>query len=567
MLNLVGRLVGDFRRIVRVPVGYSIRRHLPADVSSGFTVAVVALPLGLVVAIAAGARPETGLMGIVAGGAAIALLSPSRFQIGGPTEACILVSVVVIESFGYGGLLTATLMAGALLALVAAFRIGFLVESMPQAVVTGFVGGMGIVIFAGQLVPFLGLAQSAHEHAAEGSHSHNFVFIVEGIAERLGAFDWTTTLVGTASLATIFLGGRFLPRLPGYALALVGGSLLTLGLDLQVATIGTAFVEIPNRLPFPVLPGLGAMDELAPYAIAIAFLASSESILSSSMTSRARGTAPDADREFLALGIGNAASALWGGLPVGGCVARTATCLSSGARSQLAGLFHALFVAVFVIAFAGALVHVPLASLAAVLLVVSWRMVEVRRLHEVWRAPAGERVTLLATLGATLFWDIRWVIPVGVALAAIIFVRRISMIFQVRRGGEAMLDSQELFHIGPLPAEPPSGVEAVNFRGALFYGTVNAVSDLLSKESEDLSGCVFGMRHVYFIDPSACIALSDLIARLVASGTHCYFWGIQPEAAETMRGMGIVPDEGVNFFLDPESALEAAAGRARAVQS
>lgn len=560
MTRLVEALRSQFRRVV--PVGYSVS-DLSTDLSAGLTVSVVALPLGLVVAIAAGASPDKGLVGIIIGGAVIALFTASRFQIGGPTEACILIAVVVIEIFGYEGLLTATLLAGLFLLAMAISRVGILIEAMPQAVITGFVTGMGLIIFTGQIVPFLGLAGSVHAHDHGGAeHSHSFLFIIEGVTSRLGNFDMTTFAVGAASLLAVFATKRFFPRLPSYVMGLTVGALATWGLGLDVATIGGTFGELPNRLPLPLIPSLEFWVPLLPYAVAIAFLSSAESLLAASMASRSRGVPSRPNQEFTALGLGNIATAIWGGFPVGGCVARTATCLASGARSPLAGFFHAIFVALFVLFFSWALEFIPLTSLAAVLLVVAGRMVEVDRMRVIWRAPIGDRIILLGTLGTTLFWDLRFVLPVGLALGAVIFIQRVSGIFEVRRGDAALFDSDELVPPKPLPFEMPEGVQMFTFRGALFYGTVSSLSDLLARAADERPACVFGMRNVYFIDPTACLLLQDLARSLRRSGTTCYFWGIQPEVAEVMHATHFKPEEGIYFFPDAASAVEAASERA-----
>ena len=382
MTRLVEGLRKEFRRVV--PVGYSLS-DLHTDLSAGLTVSVVALPLGLVVAIAAGASPDKGLIGIIIGGLVIAVFTASRFQIGGPTEACILIAVVVIERFGYEGLLAATLLSGLFLVAMAIARVGILIEAMPQAVVTGFVTGMGLIIFTGQIVPFLGLAGTVHAHEHGGAeHSHSFIFIVQGVVDRLGAFDPTTFAVGALSLVAVMLTKRYLPKLPSYVVGLLAGALATGLLKLPVATIGSTFGDLPNRLPLPLIPSLEFAVTLLPYAVAIAFLSSAESLLAASMASRSRGVPSRPNREFTALGLGNIATAVWGGFPVGGCVARTATCLASGARSPLAGVFHALFVAIFVLGFAWALEFIPLTSLAAVLLVVAGRMIEIHRVRIIW---------------------------------------------------------------------------------------------------------------------------------------------------------------------------------------
>lgn len=556
MSRLLSLLRREARRIV--PAGYSLA-DLGADMTSGLTVAVVALPLGLVVAIAAGASPDKGLVGIIVGGAVIAFFTASRFQIGGPTEACILIAVVVIERFGYDGLMAATLLAGIFLVAMAVSKVGILIESMPQAVITGFVTGMGIIIFTGQIVPFFGMASTVHAHDHGGAdHSHSFIFIMQGVLERIGNFDATTAAVGIASLLAVLGTKRFVPRMPSYVMGLLVGALATALLDLQVATIGNTFGDLPNRLPRPYIPSLDFAATLAPYAIAIAFLSSAESLLAASMASRSRGVPNRPNREFTALGVGNIAAAIWGGFPVGGCVARTATCLASGARTPLAGVFHALIVAVFVFFFSWAMSFIPLTSLSAVLLVVAARMVEVKRVRSILRAPVGDRLTLTATFATTLFWDLRYVIPVGLVLASIIFIQRVSNIFIVRRGDTALFDSQEMMEMFPLPPESPPGVEIISFRGPLFYGTVNSLSDLLARGARQRPACVFGMRNVYFMDPTACLQLQDLTERLVSSGTVCYFWGIQPEVAEVMHQMNFLPKDGIVFFPDAGSAVEAA---------
>ncbi len=560
MTRLLALLRSEFRRVV--PAGYS-RSDLTTDLSAGLTVSVVALPLGLVVAIAAGASPDKGLVGIIIGGAVIALFTASRFQIGGPTEACILIAVVVIEIFGYEGLLAATLLAGIFLVGMAISRVGILIEAMPQAVITGFVTGMGLIIFTGQIVPFFGLAGSVHAHEHGGAeHSHSFLFIIEGVVSRLGNIEMTTLLVGSVSLLAVVLTKRYAPRLPSYVMGLLAGALVTGVLGLEVATIGGTFGELPNRLPLPLIPSLDEWVALMPYAVAIAFLSSAESLLAASMASRSRGVPSRPNREFTAVGVGNIATAIWGGFPVGGCVARTATCLAAGARSPLAGLFHAIFVALFVLFFSWALEFIPLTSLAAVLLVVASRMVEVDQMRVIWRAPIGDRIILLGTLGTTLFWDIRFVLPVGLALGAVIFIQRVSGIFEVRRGDAALFDSEEMVHTRPLPFLMPDGVEMFTFRGALFYGTVSSLSDLLARAADERPACVFGMRNVYFIDPTACLLLLDLARSLRRSGTTCYFWGIQPEVAEVMHATDFKPEEGIFFFPDAASAVEAASERA-----
>ena len=565
MTRLVAILRSQFRRVV--PVGYSLS-DVSTDLSAGLTVSVVALPLGLVVAIAAGASPDKGLVGIIIGGAVIALFTASRFQIGGPTEACILIAVVVIEIFGYEGLLAATLLAGFFLLAMAISRVGILIEAMPQAVITGFVTGMGLIIFTGQIVPFLGLAGSVHTHDHGGAeHSHSFLFIIEGVVSRVGNFEMMTFAVGAISLLAVLLTKRYFPKLPSYVMGLLVGAVATWGLRLEVATIGGTFGELPNRLPLPLIPSLEFWVSLLPYAVAIAFLSSAESLLAASMAGRSRGMPSRPNQEFTALGLGNIATAIWGGFPVGGCVARTATCLASGARSPLAGLFHTGFVALFVLFFSWALEFIPLTSLAAVLLVVAGRMVEVDRIRVIWRAPIGDRIILLGTLGTTLFWDLRFVLPVGLALGAVIFIQRVSGIFEVRRGDAALFDSEEMVHTRPLPFLMPEGVEMFTFRGALFYGTVSSLSDLLSRGADERPACVFGMRNVYFIDPTACLLLMDLARSLRRSGTTCYFWGVQPEVAEVMHATDFKPEPGIFFFPDAASAVEAASEHAAAART
>src|SRR6202050_2243752 len=373
-------------------LGYSLDdfRH---DLLVGLTVAIVPLPLAMALPIASGTTPEKGLQTAIVAGFLISALGGSRVQIGGPTAAFVPVVFNVIDKFGYGGLLLCALLAGLMLIAAGVLRIGTLMKYMPQPVITGFTTGIAVSIFLSQVKDLLGLHM--------GTVPAEFFARLHLYAQHLGDFNLRAALIALASLALIIGLRRWRPAWPGFLIALAAATLACLLIGLPVETIGSRFGGIPVQLPHLVIPHIPfeRTRELFPSSFTIAFLAGIESLLSAVVADGMIGGRHRSNCELVAQGVANVASALFGGLPATGALARTATNVRSGARSPVAGMAHALFLLLFAVTLAPLMSYVPLAALAAVLVMVAWYMAEVESFRHLMHGPLGDRMGLLVTFG------------------------------------------------------------------------------------------------------------------------------------------------------------------------
>lgn len=391
--------------------GYSTDQ-LRADAIAGVTVAMVAIPLSIAIAIASGADPAKGLVTAIIGGFLISLLGGSRVQIGGPTGAFIVVVYGVIAEHGYDGLILATLMAGVLLVLAGLMRAGSLIEHVPEAVISGFTIGIGVIIGASQLKDFLGLdiAQLPSE----------FLPKMAALWTARASVDTASLGIGLATIILIVGLRRAAPRLPGLIVAVALTSALALALP--VDTISARYGDLPASLPMPSLPEVtvAKLVELLPSAIVIAFLAGVESLLSAIVADRMIERAHRPNAEVLAQGFANIGSALFGGLPATGAIARTATNIRAGAQTPVAGLVHAVTILIVMLAFAGLAGRLALPALAALLLVTAWNMMETHRWRGFLKLPPEELALLMLTLVLTVLADLAVAIGTGVVIGLII---------------------------------------------------------------------------------------------------------------------------------------------------
>ena len=388
------------------------------DLVAGVTVAMVALPLSIAIAIASGADPAKGLVTAIVGGFLISLLGGSRVQIGGPTGAFIVVVFSVIAEHGYDGLVIATFMAGLILLVAGWFRIGNLIAFVPEAVVNGFTIGIAIVIATSQLKDLFGL--SVAEVPAD------FLEKLPVLWEARGTFNPWALLIAVITLAFILGLRRALPRFPGLIVAVAIGSAIVAFALLPVDTITSRFGALPSTLPMPVIPDLSVerLVILFPSAIVIAFLAGVESLLSAMVADRMIEGSHRPNAEVIAQGFANLGSALFGGLPATGAIARTATNVRAGGRTPVAGIVHALVI-LLVMSFAAPLAgYLAMPALAAVLILTAWNMSEPHRWRGYMEARMSDRVLLVTTLVLTVMVDLTVAIGVGVALGLAIRLRR-----------------------------------------------------------------------------------------------------------------------------------------------
>lgn len=500
--------------------GYSAKL-LRADAVAGLTVAIVALPLAMALGIASGASPDKGLVTAVVAGLLISALGGARLQVGGPTGAFVVVIFNVIARHGYDGLLIATLLAGLILILAGLFRVGQVIKYIPHPVVTGFTAGIAVIIASSQVKDFLGLSI--------GTVPADFVPKWQAYLAALSTTDAATVAVGAGALAIIIALRKLAPKLPGFLIAVVVSALAVALLKLPVDTIGSRFPDIPPGLPMPSLPeiSLAKINAVLPSAFTIAFLAGIEALLSAVVADGMAGTRHRSNQELIGQGFANLGSALFGGLPATGAIARTATNIRAGAKTPVAGILHAVFLLLFILFAADLMAFVPMAALAAILFMVAWGMSEYERFAGLLRMPNSDRAVLLLTFGLTVLVDLTVAIGVGVTLAALLFMARMAETVEVDARGtqDPDLDSEDVHQREALPA----GVEVFRINGPVFFGVAGELLDTLRRLGDSPRAIILRMRLVPLLDASGLRALEEFIAQARVAGARVILSGVQPQ--------------------------------------
>jgi SulP family sulfate permease len=502
-----------------------IGRLWRGDALAGLTVAIVALPLAMALGIASGASPNQGLVTAIIAGFLISLLGGSRVQIGGPTGAFVVIVAGVIATHGYAGLLVATLLAGFILIVAGYAGVGRLIRFIPMPVITGFTAGIAVIIASSQVGDFLGL--STGKLPAEFIPKWAIYF------QAIGSTSSYALGVGGATLAVILLLRRFAPQLPAFLIALLLASLAVALLHLPVVTVGDRFPSMPTGIPAPHLPSVSwaMVQHLWPSAFTIAFLAGLESLLSATVADGMTGYSHRPGQELVAQGVANIASAIFGGMPATGAIARTATNIRAGARTPLAGMFHAAFLLIFLLVAGKLIAHVPMAALAAILLVVAWGMSEAERFKNLLRMDTGERALLLLTFGLTILVDLTVAIGVGVTLASLLFLSRMSE--------TAGLLPAELSIDDPAQrAALPKGVEVFRFAGPMFFGVAREMLDALRRSGRQPKIIILRMDQVPFVDSSGASALEAFARQAHREGTRLILCDLREQPAAFLAKLG-----------------------------
>jgi SulP family sulfate permease len=530
--------------VLRRGYGFEDFRH---DLIAGLTVAIVALPLAMALAIASGTTPEKGLHTAIVAGFLISALGGSRVQIGGPTAAFIPVVFNVIEKFGYGGLLLCTLLAGLMLIAAGVLRLGTLMKYMPQPVITGFTAGIAVSIFLSQVKELLGLHM--------GAVPAEFLARLSAYAGHLADFSGAAALLAVASIALILLLRRWRPAWPGFLIAVALGTLAYVLLALPVETIGSRFGNIPAQLPTFTIPHipLERTREMFPSSFTIAFLAGVESLLSAVVADGMIGGRHRSNCELVAQGTANVAAAFFGGLPATGALARTATNARAGARSPVAGMLHAVFLLVFMLILAPWMKFIPLATLAAVLVIVAWNMAEIDSFGHLLQGPVGDRVVLLLTFGLTVMFDLTVAIEVGLVLAAFLFMHRMSEVVAMKSNVSLLDEDADDFVQAPEPSQRaslPEGVEAYQVSGPLFFAVANRLDDVLNQFPRPPRVFILRLRLVPIIDPSGVTALRQLLKRCARGHTRVVLSGLREQPRAILAQMGVRPDGTTLFFAE-----------------
>ena len=525
--------------------GYSAAdfRH---DALAGLVVGIVALPLSMALAIAVGVPPQHGLYTAIVAGIACPLLGGSRFQVTGPTAAFIVILAPILVRQGLAGLLLAGGMAGVLLLTMGLFRLGRLIQFIPHPVTTGFTAGIGTVIGVLQLKDLLGLTPTrTPDHFLERVWSY---------LQARNSARGSELFIGLLTLAVLVLLPRWTKRIPAPLIALPLAAVAAWALHLGVATIGSRFVTIvdgvevhgiPRLPPLPVLPWhlgaglplrLSTFRALFPSAIAIAMLGAIESLLSAVVADAMAGTRHDPDSELMALGVGNLLCPLFGGIACTGAIARTATGIRYGSRSPIATIVHAAVVLLAVLLLAPLISFLPMAALAALLVMVAWNMSEARHFAHMLRvAPKSDVAVLLACYGLTVVFDMVVAVTAGMVLAAFLFMRRMAEVASVQ------LVDEEHPH---LKLQLPREVMLYEVNGPLFFGAAESAMDTLKAIGSRPKVLILYLGAVPAMDVTGLVALESALSRLRQQGVFCIIAGLRPQPASVLKKAGVQEEVG-----------------------
>ena len=539
------------------------RRTLLADLVAGVTVGVVALPLAMAFGIASGASPQAGIYTAIVGGFVVALLGGTSIQVSGPTGAFVVIVAGIIAAHGLSGLLMVTMMAGVILIVLAVTGLGRAVRFIPRPVVIGFTNGIALLIASTQVKDFLGLAIP--------DPPSEFFARTEALAGGLSRWNPAACGLAIGSLALLLVVPRFVKRVPGSIVALVAATLAVATLGLPVETIGSRFGGIPSGLPHVEVPAFRAdlLLPLLPSALTVALLAALESLLSAVVADSMTGDRHNPSAELMGQGVANLLTPLVGGIPVTGAIARTATNFRSGARTPVSSVVHASTLLFVVLLLAPWASHVPLATLAAVLFVVAYNMGEWREIGSIWRLEWADKSVWLLTFALTVVADLTVAVEVGMALAALLYIYRVTdtTIVSILTPDDIEDGRAHLLQDRQVPAD----VTIVRILGPFLFG----MTDKLAHATADLSALsptvILRLRNMTAIDATGLHAIEVLNDRLEASGRTLILCGAraQPaaflEQAEFIEHVGernIAPSFEAALVRAQEIRLRAGRGRA-----
>lgn len=505
--------------------GYGTR-EFRKDAIAGLTVAIVALPLSMAIAIASGASPEKGLYTAIIGGFLISAFGGSRFQIGGPAGAFIVLVAAIIERHGYDGLLMASMMAGAMMMALGAFRLGTLIKFIPQPVTIGFTAGIGFIIFVSQIKDLLGLTLPGRE---PGAVLPKFVALYEAI----GTINPAALGIALFTMVLITAIKRYRPHWPVLLIAVTLASLTAWLMKLPVETIGSRFGGVPASLPAPALPAfdLARLGALLPDALAIALLGSIESLLSAVVADSMTGRRHRSNTELVAQGIANIGAALFGGITATGTIARTATNVRAGAHGPVAGMLHAVYLLLFMMLLAPLMATIPLAALAGLLAIVAWNMAEKHVILNLLRGHGADAAVMLATFLITIFRDLTEGILVGVVLGSILFSVRMARLVEVTSGSSFADDGQET----PLAEAGDDRIVSYRIAGPLFFGSTPRFGDVMSRIGIRPHVYVLDLAAVPMVDASGAEAIGAFARQAKSQQASVIVAGARPDIADALR--------------------------------
>jgi sulfate permease, SulP family len=535
------------RKYFSVSLSHYSFHHFRKDLFSGIIVGIIAIPLGMAFAIASGVKPEYGIYTTIIAGILISLFGGSKFQIGGPTGAFVPVLLGVVMTFGYENLLIAGFMAGVMLVLMGVFKLGTLIKFIPRPVTIGFTAGIAVIIFSGQIASFLGLT---------GIEKHeDFISNMKEIFIHIETINFYNIIIAVICLILILLTPKYFPKVPGPLIGLVVSTLVaTLLFPEKIATIGSTYGNIQSELPKFNLPEFSweKIQQLIRPAFVIAILGGIESLLSAVVADGMTGTKHNSNKELIGQGIANMVTPLFGGIPATGAIARTATNIKNGAISKVSGVIHGFVVLLVLMLLAPYASKIPLASMAPILMIVAWNMSERKAFLQVLKTKTSDSIILTITFLLTVFTNLTLAVEVGLVLAAMLFVKRMSEVTSVNKvlpdhGDKGHKVSPKLVSEGH---DCPQ-ISIFTVEGALFFGVAqmfeNSIMNTINHHPKVL---ILRMGRVPYMDTTGETNLKSIVRHFQKQGGTLLISGLNKQPKETLVKTGLYQEIGKQYIFE-----------------
>lgn len=539
-------------KLFTVLKGYN-GKMLTKDIVAGIIVAIIALPLSIALAIASGVSPEKGIHTAIVAGFIISFLGGSRVQIGGPTAAFVVIVVGIIAKFGTSGLIVATIMAGIMLVVMGALKLGSLIKYIPQTITVGFTGGIAVTLFVQQIKDLLGLEIQ--------NVPSEFFGRIGSYVENIGTFNPYALLIGGIALVIMIVFPYITEKIPGSLVAIIVTTLIVKFCGIDVPTIGSVYGELSASFPTPSIPvvSIEMVRELIPSAFTIAILAAIESLLSCVVSDGMIGSRHNSNMELVAQGVGNICSGLFGGIPATGAIARTAANVKNGGRTPISGMVHAVVLALIMVLLMPYAALIPMTTLSAVLIIVAYNMSGWREFVDMRKAPKSDCIVLITTFVLTVCFDLVVAIEIGMVLAALLFMSRMANETGVRKWNtdvefDEINDKDAIRYLNV-----PEKTVVYEITGPMFFGAADKFLRILKETKKHHKVMILRMRSVPAIDATAYKTLEKIYVQCWANDITLILSHVNHQPMKAISKGGLYDDIGeANITSDIHEALERA---------
>ncbi|AMN36000.1 SulP family inorganic anion transporter [Clostridium perfringens] len=523
------------------------------DLIAGIIVAIIALPLSIALGISSGVSPEKGLITAIIAGFIISLLGGSRVQIGGPTGAFVVIVFGIIQNHGVDGLIIATFMAGIILVLFGLLRFGSLIKYIPYPITVGFTSGIAVTLFSTQVKDFLGLSMT--------KTPSEFIPKWEAYISHMNTTNLYTLAIGLLALIILIFWPKINKKIPGSLIALIVTTLVVFIFNLPVATIGSQFGKISSNIPMPHIPNLNlnTLKALIGPAFTIALLGGIESLLSAVVSDGMIGDKHNSNAELIAQGIANMGSSLFGGIPATGAIARTAANVKNGGRTPISGIVHSITLLLIMLVFMPLAKFIPLTTLSAILIIVSYNMSEWRTFKAILKAPKSDIAILLTTFFLTVLFDLVIAIGIGMVVSMCLFMRRVATSIEVNELNENDCSDKSNIDTDMENLKVGENVLVYDIRGHLFFGAVDTFMNTMKEINDDAKVLVLRMRHTKTLDVTGYKQIKNIALSCKSRNMTLIISELQEQPKKVMRLMGFIDTLGEDHFATNfDEALEKA---------